>query len=89
MLIEYDPAKREATLAARGLDFEDAPLVFAGRHFTAPDPRDWGEQRLVTAGRLRGDMVVLVWTPRGAARRIISMRKASRDERAKFAHHFD
>lgn len=30
MKITYDPAKREATLKDRGLDFEDAALVFAG-----------------------------------------------------------
>jgi uncharacterized DUF497 family protein len=28
--ISYDAAKRDKTLAERGLDFEDAPPVFAG-----------------------------------------------------------
>jgi uncharacterized DUF497 family protein len=28
--IIYDPTKREKTLAERGLDFEDAALVFEG-----------------------------------------------------------
>ena len=31
MEIKYDPEKRERTLAERGLDFEDAVHVFAGR----------------------------------------------------------
>ncbi len=30
MRIAFDPAKREKTLAERGLDFADATLVFAG-----------------------------------------------------------
>jgi len=30
MRITFDPAKRERTLAERGLDFEDASLVFEG-----------------------------------------------------------
>ena len=30
MRITYDPAKREKTLAERGLDFADAKIVFAG-----------------------------------------------------------
>jgi uncharacterized DUF497 family protein len=30
MRITYDPAKRQKTLDERGLDFEDAPAVFAG-----------------------------------------------------------
>ncbi len=89
MQIEFDAAKRQATLAARGLDFADAPLVFAGRHFTAPDVREgYAEERHITVGLLHGRMVVMVWTPRGEARRIISMRKANEREQAKFAHHF-
>jgi len=87
--IEFDADKREATLAARGLDFADAPLIFAGRHFTAPDMREgYAEQRFITVGMLRQRMVVMVWTPRGEARRIISMRKANEREQEKFAHHF-
>ncbi|YCA04556.1 BrnT family toxin [Pseudomonas sp. AK106] len=31
-------------------------------------------------------MVVLVWTPRGAARRIISMRKANEREQTLYRH---
>ena len=36
--------------------------------------------RYFTIGLLDGRMVVLVWTPRGAGRRIISMRKANGKE---------
>jgi len=60
--------------------------VFAGRHLTAEDAReDYGEPRFITVGRLAGRLVVLVWTPRGAARRIISMRKANEREKARYA----
>ncbi len=76
--ISFDPAKRNATLANRGLDFADAPLLFDGVTTDIPDLRqDYGEDRFVTVGYLRGRMVVLVWTPRGDARHIISMRKAN------------
>ncbi len=79
--ISFDPVKRARTLAERGLDFADAGLVFAGRTATVPDTRrDYGEDRYITAGTLRGRRVVLVWTPRGAARRIISMRFAHASE---------
>jgi uncharacterized DUF497 family protein len=30
MRVTFDPAKRDATLAERGLDFADAAFVFAG-----------------------------------------------------------
>jgi uncharacterized DUF497 family protein len=55
--------------------------VFAGRHATLPDDRkDYGELRFISAGMLGDRLVVIVWTPRGAARRIISMRQAHDEE---------
>ena len=87
MLLEFDSDKRDRTLAERGLDFARAWEVFASRHFTAEDIReDYSEPRYITAGMLDGRMVVMVWTPRGEARRIISMRKANEREQARYAH---
>lgn len=64
-----------------------AGQLFAGKHFTAPDDRaDYGEPRYITIGEMDSRMVVLVWTPRGTARRIISMRKANVREQEKYAH---
>jgi uncharacterized DUF497 family protein len=49
--------------------------VFAGRTASIADERfDYCETRFVTAGRLDGRLVVMVWTQRGEARHIISMR---------------
>jgi uncharacterized DUF497 family protein len=77
----WDEAKRQSTLAQRGLDFADAELVFAGRRVTLPDLRhDYGESRFITAGWLRDRFVIVVWTPRGDGRRIISMRHGHADE---------
>jgi uncharacterized protein len=79
----WDEAKRQSTLAERGLDFADAELIFAGRTMTLPDERrDYGEPRFVTAGWLNDRFVVLVWTPRDGGRRIISMRYGHADEEA-------
>ena len=84
-MITFDPAKREITLRRRGLDFADAAEVFAGRHATISDDRqDYGELRFITAGFLRNRMVVLVWTPRGVARRVISMRYANAKEKKRW-----
>lgn len=81
--ISFDPAKRAATLAERGLDMARAGEVFDGATLTLEDDRkDYGEPRLITLGRLDGRMVVLVWTPREGARRIISLRKANDREDA-------
>ena len=90
MQIEFDPDKRDKALAERGLDFARAEEVFAGRHFTAEDVReDYSEPRYITVGKLDGRMVVMVWTSRGEARRIISMRKANEREKARYAHRLD
>ncbi|MCB2106373.1 MAG: BrnT family toxin [Rhodobacteraceae bacterium] len=89
MDITFDPAKRNATLAERGLAFEDAALVFAGRTYTAEDRRfAYPEPRFQTIGFLAGRMVMVVWTPRGAARHIISMRKCNAREQAKHQKRF-
>lgn len=88
MRITYDAVKRAATLAERGLDFADAAEVFAGVHATLDDDRiDYGEPRYITAGYLGGRLVVLVWTPRGNARRIISMRHAHGKEERRWIKH--
>jgi len=85
MKITFDPAKRASTLRDRSLDFADAAEVFAGKALNIPDERrDYGEVRIVTVGSLRGRMVIVVWTPRGSARHIISMRKANDREKTRF-----
>ena len=88
MRITCDPAKRARTLAERGLDMRRAGEAFAGLHLTrAVDRLDYSEPRFVTAGRLDGRLVVFVWTPRGAARRIISMRHCHEREAKKIRPH--
>ena len=85
MRIVFDPAKRALTLEKRGLDFALAGLLLGERHMTrADDRRDYGEPRFISIGSIDRDVVVLVWTPRGEARRIISMRKANAREKAFF-----
>lgn len=59
--------------------------VFEGPHLTVEDDRrDYGEPRFITAGFMAGRVVLIAWTPRGTARRIISMRKANERERKIF-----
>ena len=85
MKITCDPAKRAATLAERGLDFEDAVEIYRGDTLDFPDDRrDYGEIRTVTVGHLQGRMVIIVWTARGNARHVISMKKANAREKARF-----
>ncbi|MDR3631448.1 MAG: BrnT family toxin [Desulfocapsaceae bacterium] len=86
MEIEFDQNKCDFTLQERGLDFARAPEVFAGPLLTEKDTRfDYGEIRFMSLGYLDGRMVVLIWTQRGPARRIISMRYANDREKSKYS----
>ena len=89
MRIEFDEAKRAATLGARGLDMAQASLVFGGATLTVEDDRrDYGEVRYITIGFLDDTMVVIVWTRRNDAHRIISLRRANERERRLYGPRF-
>jgi uncharacterized protein len=84
--VTFDSRKREATLAERGLDFQDAALVFAGPTFEVEDTRrSYGESRIICFGVLHGRIVVVGYTPRGADRHVFSMRKANDREKTRIA----
>jgi uncharacterized protein len=87
--ISYDPAKRDKTLAERGLDFEDTLEVFQGLTVEVEDTRkEYGERRILCFGLLAGRLVVIGYTPRGSVRHIFSMRKANDREQTRLAPHF-
>ena len=86
MRVTFDPAKRVRTLDERGLDFEDAELVFAGLTIEIDDTRrNYGERRIICYGLLAGRIVVVGYTPRGSARHVFSMRKANDREKSRLA----
>ncbi len=84
MQFEWDKAKSEATLAERGFDFAYAAVVFDDplRIEREDVRRDYGEPRWQTIGEIDGRVFLVVYTPREAATRIISARRA-RDNEAK------
>jgi uncharacterized DUF497 family protein len=83
--ISFDAAKREKTLQKRGVDFQDAREVFAGRHYSQQSTQiQLNEIRIVTVGFLQERMVIIVWTPRGETHHIISMRKANVKEQQRY-----
>ena len=86
MKITFDPRKRDETLAERGLNCQDAVLVFAGVTLEVEDMRrDYGETRMVCFGKLEGRIVVVGYVPRGADRHVFSMRKANDREQRRIA----
>jgi hypothetical protein len=75
----WDETKRLANLRKHGLDFRDAGRVMLGPVVNRISPRG-SEIRLVSIGTLDGRLVAIVWTPRDGQVRIISMRRARREE---------
>jgi hypothetical protein len=64
-------------------------VPIAGATLTVEDDRqDYGEDRFITIGFLDATMVVLIWTPRDGAHRVIGMRKANERERTLYGPRF-
>lgn len=81
-VFEWDQAKSDKNLEERGFDFAHAARIFEGDVLEWDDTRrDYGERRVVTIGEVEGEIYVVVYTPRGEVRRIVSARPASRRER--------
>lgn len=85
--IEFDPAKAAANLRKHGVSFAHAEQALRDAHAaTIEDPDAEGEIRLVTLGAdAMNRVLVVVHTPRGERTRLISARKASKQERELYA----
>ena len=86
MLFEWDESKRQSNLAKHHVDFQDALRIFDGPIFEKAN-RSHGEDRVLAIGLLEGIEIVVVYVIRGKRRRIISARRAHRDERQDYANH--
>ena len=81
MEFEWDEKKRKSNINKHSFDFVDAIKVFEGATFTAEDDRlDYGEKRYITLGMLEGIVVVIAHSESDDLIRIISMRKATKNE---------
>ena len=86
MRFTWDEKKRRANILNHGFDFVDAKEVFKGFTFTIEDDRfDYGEHRFITVGMLNDIVVVIAHTERNGGIRIISMRKATKNEQKIYA----
>lgn len=87
----WDEEKDRANRAKHGISFEEAKVIFASPVLTAPDDRrDYGAERFISFGQL-GTLVVVavVHTSRHGRIRLISARKANREERQAYYEHLD
>jgi uncharacterized DUF497 family protein len=82
MDFEWDEAKNRANIAKHGIDFTRSKEIFSGPTVDFVDHRrNYGETRRAVIGMVEGREVYVVYTVRGEVYRIISARRAKRDER--------
>ena len=84
MNYEWDINKRLSTLEERHIDFNDIYLFEWDTALTEESPRD-GEMRYLSIGYIGDKLHAVVHTPRGDVTRIISLRRASNEERERYA----
>ena len=84
MRFEWDERKNRENIRKHGLDFEDAREMFDHPMLVRADTReDYGEERWIGIGVIHGRVAIVVFTERDdeGIIRIISLRKATRNER--------
>ncbi len=85
MKFEWDEAKRQTNITKHGIDFVGIEEVFESETVTIFDDRfDYGEARFITFGLFEGRVVVIAHTETVEIIRIISARKATKDEEVSY-----
>lgn len=82
MTYQWDPNKANSNLRKHLVRFADAVAVFEDEFAVTIEDDDTSEERFVAIGRdTLGQILVVVYTWRGAGIRLISARKATARER--------
>lgn len=82
-MFEWDYELRRRNLAEHGVDFVRAARMFDNPVLEREDSRKmYGEKRMLSLGHDGGFFMVVTWTPRGTRRRILSVWRADRDDKA-------
>jgi uncharacterized protein len=83
MRFEWDEAKRRSNLRDHEIDFAavEKEEIFGRETVTRLDDRfEYGERRFLTLGLLKGEVVAITHTETDEVVRLISVRKASKNE---------
>ena len=82
MKYSYDPKKQTTNLKKHGMNFDDAQgVIESDKTVTFEDRRcDYGEARYITLGLLCDVVVIIATAETDETIRIISMRKADKNE---------
>ena len=89
MEFEWDPKKNLKNIRKRGISFRQATKIFTGDILEWEDTReDYGEIRMIAIGRFSRRLLRVIYTKRGNRTRIISARKADKNDRRKYYNAF-
>lgn len=80
MDFEYDPTKSAANLTKHGIDFTQAQALWDDPWMIEVPANVEDERRFLSVGKIEGKHWTAVWTPRGNVVRIISVRRARKEE---------
>jgi hypothetical protein len=89
MDFEWDEGKNEANIAKHGISFLSAARIFDGPTLEFVDERrGYGETRVAAIGVIGEADLLVIYTMRGDTCRIISARRANRNERRAYRQIF-
>jgi uncharacterized DUF497 family protein len=85
MEIEWDNNKAASNLIKHKIDFEDAKNIFLDpNRLEREDKRDYDETRIQVIGIVNQVVLFVVYTQRNGRYRIISARRANKNERRQY-----
>jgi hypothetical protein len=89
-VFEWNDEKRLINLEKHGIDFVDAKEIWQRPVMELPSPQvGHDEDRIIAIGQIEGRaIVVVIYTWRGDNRRLISARKARKNEQAHYENEF-
>ncbi len=80
LVFEWDEAKRLANVEKHGIDFLLAKEIWQDPVLELRSSQEHGEERFIALGRTHDALIAVIYTWRGANRRLISARKARKNE---------
>lgn len=90
MRFEWDAEKARRNKAKHGESFEMVRLFdFDNAKIVEDDELDYGEERLVAIGLIRDRIYIVVFVERGDVVRVISLRKADRNEADEYVEYLE
>ena len=84
MTFEFDPAKSAANKTKHGVDFVEAQAIWNAEIYEEPSVIEVSEPRFSVTGKINGKFYTAIITYRGAAVRIISVRRCRPEEKENY-----